>query len=180
MARCSICHTLIQEGEESRKCDQCGQEYHAQCWTENRGCATYGCKAAPVSEKPTLPAAPHMGWGDEKTCPVCDRKIPSSLLVCRFCNARFPYADPMSRGEYADFQAVRNRATTARRVLVVLFILTVIGFPAPIAGILSGILAYVWRKLLLGPDGAYLALGFGSGVIGCCYTILLVLVIAGK
>ena len=180
MTRCSICRTLVAEADERHRCEECGQEYHAQCWTENRGCATYGCKAAPVSEKPTLPGGGRQGWGDEKNCPACDSRIPSSLLVCRHCSAHFPYADPMTRPEYLRHQDLVQRAKSARRTLVVLFILTSLGFPAPLTGGIAGALSYRWRRLLEGPDGAYLALGYGTGVIGCVYAVVFVLTAMGK
>ena len=69
MVRCSICHALIQEQEAVHGCDRCGQDYHDDCWQENGGCATYGCEAAPIIDKPVVMPTPGQGWGDEKQCP---------------------------------------------------------------------------------------------------------------
>jgi uncharacterized CHY-type Zn-finger protein len=42
-ALCSVCQTSITTGEATERCPACGQTYHAECWAENRGCASYGC-----------------------------------------------------------------------------------------------------------------------------------------
>jgi hypothetical protein len=40
---CSICQSSIQAEEQIKVCTSCGLAFHAECWTENRGCAAYGC-----------------------------------------------------------------------------------------------------------------------------------------
>jgi DNA-directed RNA polymerase subunit RPC12/RpoP len=42
-AACSICQCAIAKGEQSTRCPTCGVSFHEQCWTENKGCSSYGC-----------------------------------------------------------------------------------------------------------------------------------------
>jgi hypothetical protein len=42
-ADCAACHGPIAPGDRSHTCPECNIAHHADCWTENRGCATYGC-----------------------------------------------------------------------------------------------------------------------------------------
>jgi hypothetical protein len=178
MARCSICYTILSQGEPSTACPECQQEYHASCWKEIGGCGSYGCKQAAVAQKPPVPVLVGTGWGDGKTCPACRRDIGSSLLVC-MCGARFPWADPMTTEEYADWQAKQAGIGRSRALLIVLFVLSLIGFTAPIAGPVAGIYAWLRRSRLAGTGGTYLAMGYGSAAIGAIYAILIVLVALG-
>jgi hypothetical protein len=41
---CGACHSEIEGGEETTCCPDCGVSFHANCWTENLGCSSYGCK----------------------------------------------------------------------------------------------------------------------------------------
>jgi len=142
------------------------------------GCATYGCKAAAVAEKPPPPTTAARGWGDEKTCPSCSSKIPSSVLGCG-CGARFPWADPMTKDEYNEW-AEEDKLRNQRRIeLIVLFVITIFGLLAPLTGAVAGIQAYRSRNLLVGEVGTYLALGYGAAVIGLVYTIVFLLLLIG-
>jgi pSer/pThr/pTyr-binding forkhead associated (FHA) protein len=47
-ANCAICHSAIAEGEPMTTCAECAMTYHADCWQENLGCSTYGCKRVNV------------------------------------------------------------------------------------------------------------------------------------
>jgi pSer/pThr/pTyr-binding forkhead associated (FHA) protein len=42
-AKCGVCHSPINEGEETKSCPDCGTTFHADCWQENYGCSSYGC-----------------------------------------------------------------------------------------------------------------------------------------
>jgi RING finger family protein len=178
MARCSICYTVVKEGEAQTQCPDCKTDYHTSCWTEIGGCGTYGCKRAAVAEKPPVPVLVGSGWGDSKECPSCRRQIGSSLLVCS-CGAKFPWADPMTVTEYLEWQSEQNAIGGARKTLVLLFILSLIGITAPIAGPIAGIYAFLKRKRLIGTGGTYLAMGYGSAAIGAIYTIIIILVNTG-
>ncbi|MFT3788561.1 MAG: hypothetical protein QM770_20715 [Tepidisphaeraceae bacterium] len=50
-AECAACHGPIQPGEATHTCVQCNAQHHADCWTENRGCATYGCSEVGVLDR---------------------------------------------------------------------------------------------------------------------------------
>ena len=178
MARCSICYTVIAEGEAPKTCPDCQVEYHLSCWDEIGGCGSYGCKQAAVAEKPPVPVLVGAGWGDSKECPACARQIGSSLLVCG-CGARFPWADPMTRMDYADHVARENEVKTARTALIWMFIFSLVGLTAPVVGPLAGVYAYFKRKALVGTGGTYLAMGYGSAAIGSLYILLIVLINLG-
>ena len=178
MARCAICYTMINQTEAATACPECQQDYHKSCWDEIGGCGSYGCKHAAVAHKPPLPVLVGAGWGDTKPCPRCSQDISSSLLVCR-CGARFPWADPMTPADYAAWLDQQGAITRARRSLIALFLLSLLGVTAPIAGPIAGLYAWSRRDRLGGAGGTYLAMGYGSAAIGAMYTILLVIVALG-
>jgi hypothetical protein len=160
------------------ECPSCRQTYHASCWTDLGGCATYGCEKAAVAEKPPPPRVVGAGWGDVKTCPKCRKEIASSLLLCG-CGAQFPSADPMSPQDYIRWIEDRARQKGARRTILILFILALTGFLAPFCGAGAGIVAYARRQMLAGADGTYLAMGYGAAALGLLYTILIIAVAVG-
>lgn len=41
---CGACQSSIGLLEETTRCPDCGVAFHANCWVENRGCSSYGCK----------------------------------------------------------------------------------------------------------------------------------------
>lgn len=178
MKRCSICKTLIADSDITFVCGECHSPYHQICWESLGGCATYGCKAAAIPVTPVPPTSASRAWGDDKTCPHCSENIPSSLLVCR-CGARFPWADPMTADEYRMWLKEDEERTRVRKQLIWLFIISLLGLPAPITGTVAGIQAYRSRKVLLGEVGTYLALGYGAGVIGMIYSLIFVLLYFG-
>jgi hypothetical protein len=177
-ARCAICYTLVKDGDAPASCPECRQDYHKSCWDEIGGCGTYGCKQAAVAQKPPVPVLVGAGWGDTKPCPRCGKDIGSSLLVCG-CGAKFPWADPMTMEEYADWQNKQDQLKSARRWLILAFLFSLTGFIAPLAGPLAGIYAWVKRKDLIGTGGTYLAMGYGSAALGVLYTVVIALVATG-
>jgi predicted RNA-binding Zn-ribbon protein involved in translation (DUF1610 family) len=40
---CGVCHNAITATDTQTVCPSCGLTYHAECWKENLGCASYGC-----------------------------------------------------------------------------------------------------------------------------------------
>lgn len=178
MKRCSICNTRISDFDLFFTCTECDSPYHEICWKEMGGCATYGCKAASVAEKPPLPTTTTRGWGDEKTCPACTKQIPAGVMFCS-CGARFPWADPMTSADYQEWVDEENAIKTRRKQLVWLFVATILGVVAPISGVIAGIQAYRSRTLLVGETGTYLALGYGAALIGAVYTIVILLLVIG-
>lgn len=178
MARCSICYTILSQGEPVTTCPECQQDYHSSCWKEIGGCGSYGCKQAAVAQKPPVPVLVGAGWGDTKSCPSCRLDIGASLLVCS-CGARFPWADPMTPAEYAAWTAQQAGIKRSRRLLIALFIFSLFGITAPIAGPVAGLYAWLRRKRLAGTGGTYLAMGYGSAALGAVYVLLIALVALG-
>jgi pSer/pThr/pTyr-binding forkhead associated (FHA) protein len=43
IAMCGVCQCAIEAEDVQTGCPQCRLPYHAECWTENLGCAAYGC-----------------------------------------------------------------------------------------------------------------------------------------
>jgi len=180
MSRCSICYTMIKDAEAKTACPECQQDYHQSCWNEIGGCGTYGCKQAAVAEKPPVPVLVGQGWGDTKECPSCSRQIGSSLLVCG-CGARFPWADPMTHADYAQWSGDQQALASARTLLIWMFVLSLFVVWSPLTGGIAGLYAFFKRKrLAAGGGGPYLAMGYGSAAIGAIFTLLIVLVAIGK
>lgn len=50
---CPYCQTEVKESE-AILCPLCGMPYHSECWTENGGCAVYGCTGRAQRELPPL------------------------------------------------------------------------------------------------------------------------------
>jgi hypothetical protein len=118
------------------------------------------------------------GWGDEKACPRCGKSIGASLLVCS-CGAEFPYADPMTREEWRAHERRQEDLSGTRKALVLLFIFSLFGIPAPVLGPIAGAIAYRRREDLAGADGTYLALGFGAAALGATYLLIVLLLMMG-
>ncbi len=43
LRECGICQSEIFPDENTTTCKSCNLSFHAECWTENLGCASYGC-----------------------------------------------------------------------------------------------------------------------------------------
>jgi pSer/pThr/pTyr-binding forkhead associated (FHA) protein len=62
-AKCGVCHSPVEDGEDITVCPDCLTNYHTDCWHENYGCSTYGCaqvnslKPAAVLEEEAKAAA---------------------------------------------------------------------------------------------------------------------------
>jgi len=48
---CGACQSSIGTAEKTISCPECGVSFHANCWTENRGCSSYGCKQVGVLDQ---------------------------------------------------------------------------------------------------------------------------------
>ena len=44
LRECGICQSAIFPDENTTTCPRCNLTFHAECWTENLGCASYGCE----------------------------------------------------------------------------------------------------------------------------------------
>ncbi len=148
---CSICQTGIIGGEKVVSCPHCGLPFHAECWTENRGCSAYGCASAPKTVKQQTEVQPMSNaWGDEKPCPACGKTIKAQALKCRFCGAAFDTRDVIDTQAYATREYEGTEYTQARNKVVFLFLLSAAGCLAPVSLIMTGIL--ISQKQFMGVD----------------------------
>ena len=138
---CAICQTAIAEGESIGPCPACGSTFHHECWTENGGCAVYGCTLMPQTVKAENPAfAPQSYWGqDEKDCPRCGKKIKVAAVRCRHCHTMFDTAAPITRREHIEKQRVKPLLESLKKTSVTFFVCGIIPFAAPLAAVFGGI-----------------------------------------
>ena len=85
----------------------------------------------------------------------------------------------MSKDEYKEWVTEDQLRNQRRTELIILFVITLFGLPAPLTGTIAGIQAYRSRTLLVGEVGTYLALGYGAAVVGLVYTIVFLLLLIG-
>ena len=85
-ATCPICRCGFEENDEIRICPDCKTPHHDECWSENRGCSTYGCPSAAHHEPHREPAGGGLdGNAGMVPCPACGTLHPSTDLVCGAC-----------------------------------------------------------------------------------------------
>ena len=133
---CPICLSAISASDTKTSCPSCSTEYHAECWTENGGCAVYGCSQAPVVESRRSIEIPMSYWGQEnKNCPKCGQQILAAAVRCRHCGTTFESARPQEVEEFRQRTDLAQRLPIARRNIVIIFILSVVPCLAPIGAI---------------------------------------------
>jgi hypothetical protein len=114
----------------------CGAVFHLDCWNEIGGCGTQSCAGSPVIEKKPPPVESH--WGaTTKVCPMCRETINISETQCPYCKESFGTAAPLTTED------LRSRAAPAQPVsgtgpAVTIFVLGLLGFPAPLNLIIGG------------------------------------------
>lgn len=139
--RCAICQTGVSEGERIGACPACAASYHEECWTENGGCAVYGCSRTPQTVKDENAAGPpKYFWGLEtKQCPNCGNTIKVAAIYCRFCKTGFETAAPISRAEMNRKQQKNAEAHSLKGSTVTLFVCGIIPCVAPLTLLVGGI-----------------------------------------
>lgn len=139
---CAICLSPIADADAKSACPSCHAEYHAECWQENGGCAVYGCSQVPVVEKRQAIEIPISYWGQEnKNCPKCGRQILAAAVRCRHCGATFESARPQDADEFQQRSELSKRLPSAKRMIIWMFIFSVVTCLAPI-GAVWGIIWY--------------------------------------
>ena len=56
---CPVCATHIEENDSKTVCPVCKVTFHEECWQDNKGCSTYGCKLVNVMNPPMKVEIPH-------------------------------------------------------------------------------------------------------------------------
>lgn len=135
-SRCAICRGPIEAAEGATACPACHAPYHADCWSENGGCAVYGCPKVPATEARTALEIPPAYWGqEEKQCPSCGATIAAAARRCRGCGTMFAGGQPQTRGEFHRKKQLDQRAAGMRRTVIVLFALSVLPCTAPLVAL---------------------------------------------
>ena len=133
---CAICLSPIEPADDKTVCPACNAVYHAECWNENGGCAVYGCPQVPNVEKRQAIEIPVSYWGQEnKKCPNCGREILAAAVRCRHCGTVFDSARPQAAEEFQQRTALSERLPSARRIIIGLFICSILTCLAPIGAV---------------------------------------------
>jgi ketosteroid isomerase-like protein len=99
---CPYCQSKIKTGADFIVCSHCGTPHHQECWDENGGCTTYGCRNNPATENKVnfVNEAEDIGNmsldsvraslrqnAEVKTieCSNCKSQIDESSVFCRHC-----------------------------------------------------------------------------------------------
>jgi hypothetical protein len=174
-ATCPICQTAVGETEAVIVCQSCDQVHHRECWVDVGGCATYGCENAPKADKAAPAETPLSAWGDTKKCPACGETIKAIALRCRYCQTDFDTVDPLSLKDLRGRVVKEERLQSTRSTVVVLFILSLLGCPAPLVAILAPCYILPKRATVARAGPVYLVMGYSAIGISVVYSILALL-----
>jgi hypothetical protein len=91
-AKCPFCFWVINEDDHRRGCQDCPAVLHAECWTENGGCTTFGCPAWAASQgvpaaPPPVVAPPPPAAPAPAPAPVAAAPLPGvATVTAQFCD----------------------------------------------------------------------------------------------
>lgn len=174
--KCPYCLATIAAGEATETCPGCRAVYHHECWTENGGCAVYGCKHVPTVESRSAIEVPVSYWGQEnKPCPSCGKDILAAAVRCRHCGATFASARPQGVSEFQSRTALEARLPEVRKLAVVIFVLSVLPCTAPIGGVWGWIWSRANREEIAALPALYGALLKIGLIVAAATTTVLVL-----
>jgi hypothetical protein len=114
-------------------------------------------------------------WGQEyKPCPVCSAQILAAALRCRKCGTIFKTARPLESDEFSKAVSQEASAPRLRRSIVWLFILCVVPFTAPVAGVVALLWRHSRQEDIRRLSSIYSALALIAVVVGLFQTVAIV------
>ncbi len=91
---CPYCQSKIKDDLDVVVCSLCGTPHHRECYEENGGCTTYGCKNNPTTVKEervdvgglTIPAVRNLVEQIKIIeCPNCKGEVEENSSYCKHC-----------------------------------------------------------------------------------------------
>ncbi|MBS1515012.1 MAG: zinc-ribbon domain-containing protein [Bacteroidetes bacterium] len=91
---CPYCQSKIKDDLDVIVCPLCGTPHHKECYEENGGCTTYGCKNNPGTIKNervdvgglTVAGARELVVQQKFIqCPNCEREVEENSNYCKYC-----------------------------------------------------------------------------------------------
>ena len=94
---CPYCQTNIKESADKIICSECHTSHHKECWEENKGCTTYGCKNNPLTKHKSVDVGNETIGNIERMieaekpeiktveCPGCKKQVEEVAQFCKFC-----------------------------------------------------------------------------------------------
>ncbi|MGE5417185.1 MAG: tetratricopeptide repeat protein [Acidobacteriota bacterium] len=137
---CPYCQYAITEDVEVYVCPECQSPHHRECWVENGGCTTFGCRYAPIVGPI---AQPRMNYARVQSraiapagiyggviCPYCGQTTTNSMTDCEHCH-RPLYAGFWNRlWAYMFDKVVLTIANYLLMIILMIPALIIIGFSA--------------------------------------------------
>lgn len=129
---CPYCKAEIKDGDEVTVCPECGIPHHADCWKENGGCTTFGCKAQHYEEQHAAPA---------DVCANCGAPLSEGQIFCPKCGHKteLPLDTDVSSA-ISQFNAEVSKANAAKKKK-----------PIKAAGIAAAVIVIVILAIFLAP-----------------------------
>ncbi|MBK8981887.1 MAG: DUF4440 domain-containing protein [Ignavibacteria bacterium] len=105
---CPYCQSRLKKGADITVCSACGVPHHRECWDENSGCTSYGCRNNPLTERNHDPYTEDVGnltvesirqslvIPEEQEmipCPSCKELIEGESVYCKFCGHNLKQPD---------------------------------------------------------------------------------------
>ncbi len=105
---CPYCQSRLKKGADITVCFACGVPHHRECWDENSGCTSYGCRNNPLTERTHEPYTEDVGnltvesiresliIPEERKmipCPSCKELIEEESVYCKFCGHNLKQPD---------------------------------------------------------------------------------------